>query len=64
MPDLGTSDVVGLQMVPVQIPKSLECCAQPGLHMNLIVRFTTVFKATSITSSKDESPFRRPSRTK
>ena len=49
---------VGLQMVPVQIPVSLEWCAQPDLHTNLIARFTTVFKTTSITSSKDESPFR------
>ena len=60
LPDLGTSDVVGLQMVPVQIPVSLEWCAQPDLRTNLIARFTTVFKATSITSSKDESPFEDP----
>ena len=26
MPDFGTSDVVGLQMVPVQIPVPLEWC--------------------------------------
>ena len=62
IPDFGTSDVVGLQLFPIQIPVSLE--SQPELHTTLIARFITIFKTTSITSSKDESPFRGPPCTK
>ena len=63
MPNFGTDDVVGLQMVPVQISVPMEWCAQPDLDTNLITGFTTIFKTTSITSSKDESPFRGPPET-
>ena len=63
MPDFGIIDVVGLQMVPIlaNLNPSVFGLVRPTRPApNLIARFTSVFKNTSITGSKDESPFRGP----